>query len=171
MFKSGDLDLQQTVCPCRLRPGFQGSLRLLSEIAGRVRRDSREQKDINSRLGAETTVPLLGKQQDYGFNITKVTEIRNLALLHLSLSVRYYTPSHSLILSQILQPLDQSFHQVLKFIHRDFATIFQRFFFPFALWTSLLLLAMCVGTSPGDLSVNPPKSQNLQFLVQCKAKL
>lgn len=74
-------------------------------------------------------MPALGKQQqDYEFNIAKVTEIRNFALLCLSLSVPSYTPSHSFILNQILQPLDQSFHQVFKFIHSDFAIIFRIFF-------------------------------------------
>lgn len=79
----------------------------------------REQKDIKSHLGAETTIPALAKQQDYEFNIAKVTEIRNLALLYLSLSIPCYTPSHSLILNQILQPLDH----FIKFLNSSTETL------------------------------------------------
>lgn len=137
----------------------------------------REQRTSNHIWGQrghrerpETNVPLLGKQQDYEFNIAKVTEMRNLALLHLSLCVCCYTPSRCLI--HLIKFYSHLINHFIKFLNAFTETLqqYSNFFF-FSLWTSLLLLAMCVRTSPGDLSVNPPKSQNLQFLAQCKAKL
>lgn len=163
----------QTVCLCCLGPGFQGSLRPLPEIAGK------SEKRLERAEGHQVTCRGIG---DTGRGLKQLglsLENNNKPVSSISQKpqkgeILPGSPKFMCLLLQskpifdpfnsMVWPLDQSFHRVFKFIHRDFATLFQIFLL-FSLWTSLLLLAMCAGTSPGDLSVNLPKKS--KFATSC----
>lgn len=126
----------QTVCLCGLGPDFQGSLSPLPEIAGK------SEKRFERAEGHQVTCKGIGDTgrglRQLGLSLENnnkpVSSISQkpqkgeilpgspkfmCLLLH---SKPVFDPFNSMV-----WPLDQSFHQVFKFIHRDFATLFQFF--------------------------------------------
>lgn len=95
----------------------------------------------------QTTVHLLGKQQEaYKFNVAKVTEMRNLALLHLSLCVCCYTPSHSLI--HLIKLYSHLINHFIKLLNSSAETLqhysnFFLFFFFFIVDKSVVTGNVC----------------------------
>lgn len=124
----------QTVCLCSPGPGFQGSLRPLPEIAGK------SEKRCERVEGHQ--IPCGGKE-DTGRGLRQLglsLEDNNKPVSSISQKPQtgeilpgspkfmcllwHAKPCFDPFISMVW-PLDQSFHQVFKFIHRDFATLFQ----------------------------------------------